>query len=70
MLTEKADSVIANRYRETNVSPVVNCPTQIEERDTPRCPNCGSDFVMPTLLAIGEWECWEPSCYAVWTVEP
>lgn len=32
-----------------------------------RCPRCGSDFVMLTLLAHSEWECWEPSCYAVWT---
>lgn len=34
-----------------------------------RCPACGSRAVMPTLLARGEWECWESPCFAVWTVD-
>lgn len=33
------------------------------------CPRCGSDLVMPTLLAPREIECWVPSCLAVWTVD-
>lgn len=40
----------------------------IDESDVDRCPACRSRAVMPTLLARGEWECWEPSCFAVWTV--
>lgn len=31
------------------------------------CPACGSDFTMPTLLARGQWGCWEPGCETVWT---
>lgn len=30
----------------------------------PRCQECGSDLVMPTLLEHGEQECW--ACGAVW----
>lgn len=41
----------------------------IDDPDADRCRECGSRVVMPTLLAPGEWECWEPDCYAVWTVD-
>lgn len=33
-----------------------------------RCPECGSTWTMPTLLAPGEWQCWIRSCSAIWTV--
>lgn len=34
-----------------------------------RCPACGSTLVMPTLLAIGEQQCWNDECCAIWTEE-
>lgn len=44
------------------------CCQPLTEADM-RCPNCGSDLVMLTLLAPRELECWEPDCFAVWTVD-
>jgi hypothetical protein len=57
------------------VTPVLTLATDFDEErsvddyPTPRCPSCGSDFVMMTLLARGEWQCWEDSCCAIWIQE-
>lgn len=32
------------------------------------CPHCGSEWVMPTVVKPGVWECW--TCEETWTVEP
>lgn len=60
-------------------SPIRCDPLTFEELLGPvpggqRCPECGSSWtapvLLPSVLGEGKWQCWEPSCSVIWTVEP
>lgn len=42
-------------------------PPECCQPDPVRCRACGSCLVMPTLLVVGQWECWR--CDHTWILE-
>ncbi len=39
------------------------------ERIPDRCPACGKAGTFPTFLLPNEYECADPACAAIWTVD-
>ena len=43
--------------------------TQVRAKLPRICPYCGSADIVPSFEPLDGWECCEPTCLTVWTVE-